>query len=177
MIEIENLKKLEKAGFTRNQAETQMQVIGSFMKNNATKLDIKSLREAIENIDFKMDTRFAGVDTNFKSVHKTIQNLEHKMDAKFCGVDTKFESVHKTIQNLEHKMDTKFSAVDTKFESVESRFKAIDIKFSAIDDRFDALTTEVKNIPLRCLLGLLLLGGGILTVKKLLPGLYIWIFN
>ena len=85
---IKYTQELEKAGFTRQQAEVSLMLLIDAMNENfATKSDLKTL-------GFELDTKI-------QSLENRIQTLELKMDAKFMEVDAKFlEFEHRIVLKL-----------------------------------------------------------------------------
>ncbi len=87
MSEVEFVKKLEKSGFVRQQAEAQVKVMSDFTKNLATKSDVLALKtdilvvkDDLERFATKADLeRFATKD----DLAAALKNYATKSDLKY----------------------------------------------------------------------------------------------
>jgi hypothetical protein len=96
-------EELEKAGFSRNEAEASLKVLIEVMNENfATKSDL----------------------------HTGLKDLEHRVDQRFQILTQVMES---RFQSFESRMDSKFQSVDAKFQLVDARFSSIDSKFQELE--------------------------------------------
>ena len=137
-------EELEKAGFTREQAEASVKLVVETMNENfATKSDLKELGWLLQS---EMKT-FAN---HFESEMKTLAN---NFDAKIHALDSKIDS---KIQVLDTKIDSKFQALDTKIDSkvqsLESNIKEMEYKLTIKLGTLMALSigitaTLVKLLP------------------------------
>lgn len=190
MNEIESSTKLERAGFTRTQAETQVQVIGYFMKNYATKLDAEQIRLAIQNLEINMNTRFKAVDARFDSMDSRFKAIDTQFDginSKFDGINSQFEGINHRFDGMSSKfegvnykldgMNSKFEGINYRFDGINHRFDGVNSEFRSVDARFDAVISEIKNIPLRTLFYIFIAAGGIISMRKLFPGFFAWLFS
>ena len=148
-------EELEKAGFTREQAEASVKLVVETMNENfATKSDLKELGWLLQS---EMKT-FAN---HFESEMKTLAN---NFDAKIHALDSKIDS---KIHALDSKIDSKIQVLDTK---IDSKFQALDTK---IDSKVQSLESNIKEMEykLTIKLGTLMaLSIGITaTLVKLLP--------
>jgi hypothetical protein len=85
-------EELEKAGFSRNEAEASLRVLIEVMNENfATKTD---LQVGLKDLEHRMDNRF--------------QVLTQVMESKFQAVDNRFQMV-----------DTRFVAMESRFQEME----------------------------------------------------------
>lgn len=95
------IKSLEAAGFAREQAEAQVQMVLDILEGDlVTKSDLSVLQET-------MNARFAGVAARFVELQET-------MNARFAGVDSRFVE-------LDSRMDKRFAIVDTRLAELELR--------------------------------------------------------
>lgn len=75
-------QELEKAGFSRQQAEASVKVLIEVMDQNfMTKADLKEL-------EFRIDSRFLEVDSKFSKMESKFQELEYKLTVKLGAMLT-----------------------------------------------------------------------------------------
>ena len=87
-------QELEKAGFTREQAEISMKLLIDIMNENfATKSDLMEMGLRLESRIQNIDSRFPSLDSKFQALDSKIQNLEssltYKMDSGFKELEYK----------------------------------------------------------------------------------------
>jgi len=106
-------KELEKAGFSKEQAEKSIQIWMDLMDQNfATKADFKEhyfmtrndLVTLEQKIKVEMNQRFNKVDDQF-----------NKIDDQFNKVDNQF-----------NKVDDRFSGIDKRLDSIEAKFEKLE---------------------------------------------------
>lgn len=91
-------EELEKAGFSRNEAEASLKVLIEVMNENfATKSDLRELEQ-------RMDAKFQAVDNRF-------QVLTQIMESRFQAVDARFSAVDARFQELEYKLTIKLGTM------------------------------------------------------------------
>ena len=67
-------RQLEEAGFSREQAEIQLQIMGEYFKEDlVTKQDLKV---SVQHLETEMNSRFQGLESK---LNEKIQNLDSKM--------------------------------------------------------------------------------------------------
>ena len=84
---LEYATKLEEGGFSRKQAETQMQIMGDLLKTQiATKQDLKDLEVSLrhEIQDLRLETQL-----QFKDVRSEMAVGFAKVDARFAEFETR----------------------------------------------------------------------------------------
>ena len=81
------IKALEAAGFNRNQAEAQVQMVLDAIEGDlATKGDLALIQERIEN---RFDQFRSYVDGRFTEVDSRFERLECEMNSRFATADSK----------------------------------------------------------------------------------------
>ena len=76
------IKDLEAAGFERNQAEAQVQMVLDALEGDlVTKSDFAVYQEKLENRFAKVDSRFEQMDKRFEQMEKRFEQSEEKVIA------------------------------------------------------------------------------------------------
>jgi hypothetical protein len=119
------VKRLEAVGISREQAETQVQIMAEVIDTNlTTKQDLKDLRRAMGQ-DFK-DVR-AEMDRGFKDVHTEMntrfKDAHTEMHRGFSDVDQRFLLVKKDMVQLEYRIVIKLGALITAGVAVLAAMK------------------------------------------------------
>jgi predicted nuclease with TOPRIM domain len=92
-------RRLREVGFSAEQAEGQAEALAAAMSDTlATKQDLQEM-------DARIDARFAKFDTRFAQV-----------DARFAQVDARFDRIDDRFEYLEKHMDTRFIELEKRFE-------------------------------------------------------------
>lgn len=95
-------RELEKAGFTKEQAQKSVKIWMEFMDNNfATKADLKELQYVVK---FDLNE----VEKELKS---EIDRLEKKMDAEFSKIDKELVLIRAQFPELENKLVIKLGSM------------------------------------------------------------------
>ena len=78
------IKDLEAAGFERNQAEAQVQMVLDALEGDlVTKSDFQVYQEKLENRFMRIDNRFAQIDERFNQVDNRFTLLSEQIDGRF----------------------------------------------------------------------------------------------
>jgi predicted nucleic acid-binding Zn-ribbon protein len=84
-------EELEKAGFTRQQAEVSMRLLIDIMNENfATKADLKSemlaIRTELKDVEWRLDSKIQAVGTKIQSLDtkldSSLKEMEYKLTIK-----------------------------------------------------------------------------------------------
>lgn len=99
------IKDLEAAGFQRNQAEAQVQMVLDALEGDlVTKSDFAIFQERLEN-------RFSQVDHRFARIENRFTQLESQMDARFAQthqlIHSEIKDVHSKIKESEFRLATR----------------------------------------------------------------------
>jgi hypothetical protein len=80
-------EELEKAGFTRAQAEASLKLLVDTMNENfATKADFKELKWEMQSVETRLDSKILALDSKFESkfqsLESSIKEMEYKLTIK-----------------------------------------------------------------------------------------------
>lgn len=102
---IKHVRELENAGFKRKQAETQIKVMDTFMKDFATKDDIFSVQTEMKSmqVDIKdLRSDIKNLRTDIKDLRTDFKDLENNIDIRFKCMELSmretFQPMHKTMR-------------------------------------------------------------------------------
>ena len=89
MIALDTLayaRRLRQAGFSEEQAEAQAEALAAVMVESlATKSDLQEL-------ELRLETRFARIDERFIRADERFEHLERKMDMRFAEQEARFDA-------------------------------------------------------------------------------------
>lgn len=77
---IELIKNFEHAGFTRKQAETQVQTMVDFKKDLMTKNDGRELSARMDLLNEKVDSRFQSIQISLQTLHQRLDAQDAKIN-------------------------------------------------------------------------------------------------
>ncbi len=79
-------RRLRQAGFSEEQAEAQAEALAAVMVESlATKSDLQEL-------ELRLETRFARIDERFIRADERFEHLERKMDMRFAEQEARFDA-------------------------------------------------------------------------------------
>ncbi len=88
-------RRLRQAGFTEEQAEAQAEALAAVMVESlATKADL-------EELELRLDVRFARIDERFIRADERFEHLERKMDMRFVEQEARFDA---KLSDLERRL-------------------------------------------------------------------------
>ena len=138
-------RRLRQAGFTEQQAEAQADALAAVMVESlATRTDLQEL-------DLRMQARFARIDERFARVDERFEHLERQMEARFAEQTARFEA--------------RFAQFEARFAEFEARFAGIDGRITAQGAHFDAKLADLERRLTVRLGGMMV--AGIATVSAL----------
>lgn len=99
-------EELEKAGFSRNEAEASLKVLIEVMNENfATKSDLST---GLKDLEHRMDQRFQVLTQTMES---RFQSVDAQMDSRFQSVEARFSTIDSKFQELEYKLTIKLGTM------------------------------------------------------------------
>jgi citrate synthase len=106
-------KQLEGVGFSREQAEIQLQVITEIVEGElATKQDLKifesGLRQDLKSLETSLRQEMKILESNLLSVVDTRAN---QLELKFSGLENKFNNLGNNVQQLEYRLTIKLGTL------------------------------------------------------------------
>ncbi len=106
-------KQLEEAGFSREQAEVQLQVISEMIEGDlATKQDLTILetgvRTDVKSLDASLKQEVALVRQDLKILEVSLMNV---IDARCNSLDLKFNNLENKVQQLEYRLTIKLGTL------------------------------------------------------------------
>lgn len=89
MIALDTLayaRRLRQAGFTEQQAEGQAEALAAVM------MDSLATRQDVQELDLRMQARFARIDERFARMDERFEHLERQMDMRLVEQTARFDA-------------------------------------------------------------------------------------
>lgn len=148
------IKNLEAAGFERNQAEAQVQMVLEAIEGDLVRKSDFAVFQAQMKRDF--DVFKEGVHHEFVLGWERLENrLEHwqrqahgRIDSRFDRWNTRFQNIDDRFDGLDDRIDAidvRLNTIDTRLDTIDHRFSAVDTRFDAVDVKFNQLETHIDE--------------------------------
>ena len=99
-------RRLREAGFSDAQAEGQAEALAAAMT------DTLATRQDLQELDARIDARFANVDARFARLEARFDYLEKHMDTRFAELEKRMElRLDGRLADLERRMTMRLGAV------------------------------------------------------------------
>ncbi len=106
-------KQLEEAGFSREQAEIQLQVMTEIVEGDlATKQDIVILNTSVKQVEAASLQAINSLEVSFKQEMKLLEvRLMNFVENKISSLELRFNNLENKVQQLEYRLTIKVGAL------------------------------------------------------------------